>query len=77
MTFFSLPFFTFNGAHYVLVQALTVIIQSSFPFTIWQGVSQGGIIKEGTHLNISQLNVKTLPILVLENRIVVNKKPVS
>lgn len=27
--------YTFNGSHNVLIQALTIIIQSSFPFTIW------------------------------------------
>lgn len=50
--FVSFSPFTFNGTHNVLVQALTVIIEPSLPFTIWQGVSQGSIVKEGTHLNI-------------------------
>lgn len=54
----GLLYFTFNGAHNVLVQALTVIIEPSLPLTVWQGVSQRGIVKKGAHLDTSQLHIK-------------------
>lgn len=57
---------TFNGTHNVLVQALTVIIESSFPFTIWQRVCQSCIVEEGTHLNmVSQCKNIAEPYLIV------------